>query len=106
MIVDLLTAPRGRLLSMLDPTQGFAHTQPEQHPQQEPAAGASTSTDAQAGLASGTMSLSELSVSDPGMKQPEVWWSQVQTVLPMAFSYFVYIACLQDSVSKIILFPR
>lgn len=101
MIVDLLSGPRSRLLSMLDPTQGFTHTQPDQHLQQEPAAGPSTSKAAQAGSTPGMMSLSELSVSDPGMKQPEAWWSQVQTVLPTAFSYFTYIACSQGFASEI-----
>ena len=40
------------------------------------------------------MSLSELSVSDPGMKQPEAWWSQVQMVLSTAvFGTFTLLVC-------------
>ena len=88
MIVDLLTAPRGQLLSMLEPTRAFAHTPPDYHQQQTGAkseAGTSTSQGDQAGSTAGSMSLSELSVSDPGMKEPEAWWSQVQTVLSAIF---------------------
>ena len=89
MIIDLLTAPRGQLLSMLEPAHGFVLTPPDQCQQQvmkKPGAGTSESRNVQAGSTTGSMSLSELSVSDPGMKEPEAWWSQVQMVLPAAFS--------------------
>lgn len=87
MIVDLLTAPRGQLLSMLEPTQGLILTPPDhqQAAMDKLGAGTSESSNIQAGSATGSTSLSELSVSDPGMKEPEAWWSQVQTVLPTAF---------------------
>lgn len=85
MIVDLLTAPRGQLLSMLDPTQAFAHTPPDYHQQQTGAKSEAGTSTSQAGSTAGSMGLSELSVSDPGMKEPEAWWSQVQTVLSAIF---------------------
>lgn len=115
-IIDRLTGPRERLLSMLaqafapnppaaaDPPSSTPLQQqtlpagpPSRPPQHTPAAAGppsrrpkqagnrSTSKLAQAG---GSMSLSELSVSDPGMKEPQAWWSQVQTVSPLpAFEF-------------------
>ena len=95
MIVDLLTAPRGQLLSMLEPTQGLILTLPDH--QQQPAmdklgAGTSECRNILAGSTTGSTSLSELSVSDPGMKEPEAWLSQVQTVLPTAL--MICLECL------------
>ncbi|KAL3141244.1 hypothetical protein ABBQ38_003585 [Trebouxia sp. C0009 RCD-2024] len=87
MIVDCLTAPRDRLLSMLAPAQASPPisppvTGPPSRPPLQQTGNKLTSKSAQAGgPASGCMSLSELSVSDPGMKEPQAWWSQVQTAL-------------------------
>lgn len=100
-IVDCLTAPRDSLLSMLAPAQASSPTStplagPPGRPPLQQTGNNSASTSAQAGgPAAGCVSLSELSVSDPGMKEPQAWWSQVQLVLPAL--HFPCIACGEHS---------
>ncbi len=85
-IIDCTTAPREQLLAMLQAEKGFTaispgpvpaaptarvqdHGPPHQH----------MSTIGLAGRQQG-QSLSELSVCDPGMKDPQSWWLSVQQV--------------------------
>ena len=85
-IIDLLTAPGDQLLTMLELTQDATCEPTRQHSL------GSRHMQKTAGNTSGRresdtrcMGLSELSVRDPGMKEPEVWWSQVQEVPPHFF---------------------
>lgn len=102
MITDMLTAPRSQLLSMLETTQGFvlppSHCH-QQHTRDKLGAGTSQGRNVQAGSTTGSMSLSELSVSDPGMKEPEAWWAQVQLVLLAAS-----MMCLERKIFLALLF--
>ena len=103
-ITDMLTAPRSQLLSMLKPTQGFVLPPPnrhQQHTRDKLGAGTSQGRNVQAGSTTGSMSLSELSVSDPGMKEPEAWWAQVQMVLLTAS-----MMCLERNTFLMLLFSR
>ncbi|KAL0046980.1 hypothetical protein WJX82_003486 [Trebouxia sp. C0006] len=83
-IIDVTTAPRQQLLSMLQATQGLTSrasqstqaaspAQPQPHVKQSPGA---ASLHGRPGI-----SLSELSVHDPGMKDPQVWLLTVQKAL-------------------------
>ena len=82
-IIDVTTAPRQQLLSMLQATQGLTSrasqstqaaspAQSQLHVKQSPGA---ASLHGRPGI-----SLSELSVHDPGMKDPQVWLLTVQKV--------------------------
>ena len=102
-IVDVWTAPRNQLMTMLKTTQDNVRTVPQQQQRQQHGeqqqqqlqhqqqghqqqtlsshqAGAKQGRATKAGSKETSVSLSELSVSDPGMREPEVWWSQVQQV--------------------------
>ena len=86
-IIDVTTAPRQQLLSMLQAKQGLTSrasqaTQAASPAQPQPHVKQSLGTASLHGRPG--ISLSELSVHDPGMKDPEAWLLTVQKVDPFA----------------------
>jgi len=79
-IIDMTSAPRQQLLSMLQAKQGLtnAATQAASPAQPQPHVKQSSGTASLHGRPG--ISLSELSVHDPGMKDPQVWLLTVQKV--------------------------
>ena len=79
-IIDVTTAPRQQLLSMLQSKQGLTSraTQAPSTAQLQPQVKQSPGTATLHGQPG--ISLSELSVHDPGMKDPQAWLLTVQKV--------------------------
>ena len=86
-IIDVTSAPRQQLLSMLQTNQGLTSRVSQTIQAASPA-----QPQARVKQSPGTMSLhgrpgiclSELSVHDPGMKDPQAWLLTVQKVDPFA----------------------
>lgn len=77
-VIDITTARRQHLLGMLQAAQEPADTTLASASQQYRHSRSGSVTSSAQGQQS--PSLSELSVSDPGMKNPQEWWLSVQQV--------------------------
>ncbi len=100
-IIDVTSAPRQQLLSMLQAEQGLRSrdsqaTQAASPAQLQPHAKQSPGTASLHGRLG--ISLSELSVHDPGMKDPQAWLLTVQKV--DSFAMMKQAANIKSSQSK------
>ena len=98
-IIDITTAPRQQLLGMLQAEQACASGTPstaQGTPTGQQQSCVCRATTAKPGAVTGQeaqrLSLSELSVSDPGMSDPQNWWLSAQQVHTLNYS----LACAED----------